>query len=128
MNINQKNGKNGQIMKSNLWITRVLAVLMFSLLTISIAVAGSKLTQPKADGLIGEQANGYIGLVAQNTPADIRRLVEETNAKRKAGYKKIAAKQGLSLSEIEKVGGNKAIEKTLRGNYIRDASGTWRKK
>ena len=128
MNINQKNGKNGQIMKSTHWTTRVLTALMVSLLTVSVAIAGSKLTQPKADGLIGEQANGYLGLVAQNAPADIKRLVDETNAKRKAGYKKISAKQGASLSDVEKVGGNTAIEKTLRGNYIRDASGTWYKK
>jgi uncharacterized protein YdbL (DUF1318 family) len=128
MNINQKNGKNGRIMKSTHWSTRVLTALMVSLLTVSVAIAGSKLTQPKADGLIGEQANGYLGLVAQNAPADIRKLVEATNAKRKAGYQKISAKQGAKLSDVEKVGGNTAIEKTLRGNYLRDASGTWYKK
>lgn len=128
MNINQKNGKNGRIMKSTYWITRVSTVLMISLLTISVAVASSKLTQPKADGLIGEQANGYLGLVVPNAPSDVRKLVEQTNAKRKSGYQKIAAKQGASLSDVEKIGGNTAIEKTLRGNYIRDPNGTWRKK
>ena len=107
------------------WIIKPLLV---SLLMVSIAVAGSPLTQPKADGLIGEQANGYLGLVAQNAPSSIKKLVSDTNAKRKAGYQKIAAKQGTSLSDVEKVGGNTAIEKTSRGNYIRDANGTWRKK
>ena len=128
MNSNRKNGKNGQIMKSAHWTKPVLAALLIVLLTISVAVAASLLTQPKADGLIGEQSNGYLGLVVQNVPADIRKLVDETNSKRKAGYQKIAAKQGASLSDVEKVGGNTAIEKTLRGNYIRDANGTWRKK
>ena len=128
MNSNRKNGKNGRIMKSTHWIRPVLAALLISLITVTIAVAASALTQPKADGLIGEQSNGYLGLVVQNAPADIRELVEETNAKRKAGYQKIAAKQGASLSDVELVGGNTAIEKTLRGNYIRDAGGTWHKK
>ena len=128
MNSNRKNGKNGRIMKSTHWIRPVLAALLISLLAVSIAVAASKLSQPKADGLIGEQSNGYLGLVVQSAPANIRKLVEETNAKRKAGYQKIAAKQGASLSDVEKVGGNTAIEKTLRGNYIRGANGTWRKK
>ena len=128
MNSNRKNGKNGRIMKSTHWIRQVLAALLISLLAVSVAVAASKLSQPKADGLIGEQSNGYLGLVVQSAPADIRKLVEETNTKRKAGYQKIAAKQGASLSDVEKVGGNTAIEKTLRGNYIRDANGTWRKK
>ena len=116
------------MMKSTKWTSKVFAAFLISLLTVFVAMASSSLTQPKADGLIGEQANGYLGLVAQNAPADIKKLVAEVNAKRKVGYQKIAAKQGTSLSEVEKVGGNKAIEKTLRGNYIRGANGTWNKK
>ena len=116
------------MIKPNNWIRQIFAALLISLLTVSIAVAGSPLTQPKADGLIGEQASGYLGLVSQNAPANIKKLVNETNAKRKAGYQQIAAKQGTSLTEVEKVGGNTAIEKTLKGNYIQDASGTWYKK
>lgn len=115
-------------MKSNNWIRQVFAALLISLLAVSVAVANSPLTQPKADGQIGEQANGYLGLVTQNVPSNIKKLVNDTNARRKAGYQKIAAKQGTSLSEVEKVGGMTAIEKTLRGNYIRDTNGKWRKK
>jgi len=110
------------------WIKQIFVMLLISLMTVSVAVADSPLTQPKADGLIGEQADGYIGLVVQNAPADIKKLVAEVNAQRKAGYQKIAAKQGASLTDVEKVGGNTAIEKTLKGNYIRDANGTWYKK
>ena len=129
MNMNRINGRDGNMMmKSNNWIKQIFAALLISLLAVFVAIASSSLSQPKADGLIGEQSNGYLGLVAQNAPSDIRKLVAEVNAKRKAGYQKIAAKQGASLSDVEKVGGNTAIDKTLRGNYIRDANGTWRKK
>ena len=114
-------------MKRDKWITKVFVALLIGMLTISAASA-SNLSKPKADGLIGEQANGYIGLVTANVPADIKELVNDVNAKRKAGYQKIATQQGISLSEVEKVGGNTAIEKTLVGNYIRDASGVWKKK
>ena len=123
---NEKNGT--MMMKRNNWITNVFLALLISMMAMSVAVAASPLTQPKADGLIGEQANGYIGLVKQNVPADIKKLVNDVNAKRRAGYQNIAKKQGTSLAEVERVGGNTAIEKTLRGNYIRDASGNWRKK
>ena len=129
MNLNRMNGRNGSMMmKSNSWMGWIIKPLLVSLLMVSIAVAGSPLTQPKADGLIGEQSNGYLGLVAQNAPSSIKKLVSDTNAKRKAGYQKIAAKQGTSLADVEKVGGNTAIEKTRPGDYIRDANGTWRKK
>lgn len=124
--INEMNGT--MMMKRNNWISNVFLALLLSMMAVSVAVAASPLTQPKADGLIGEQANGYIGLVANNVPADIKKLVKDVNTKRKAGYQKIAAKQGTSLAEVERVGGNTAIDKTLRGNYIRDASGAWRKK
>lgn len=113
----------------NNWMTGIMLALLISMLTVSVSVAAtSPLTQPKAGGLIGEQFDGYLGLVKQDVPANIKKLVDEVNAKRKAGYQRIATKQGVSLSEVEKVGAVKAFEKTLEGNYIRDASGTWRKK
>lgn len=115
-------------MKRNNWITTVFFALLISMMMVSVDVAASPLTQPKADGLIGEQANGYVGLVKQNVPADIKKLVNEVNARRKANYQKFAKQGGTSVAEVEKIGGNSAIEKTLRGNYIRDASGSWRKK
>lgn len=119
---------NGTMMKKPTnWITNVFRALLITMLTVSVAVA-SPLTKPKADGLIGEQANGYLGLVRQDIPADVRKLVAEVNAKRKAGYQDIARKQGTSLESVELVGGNTAIEKTLPGNYVRDANGVWRKK
>ena len=114
-------------MKHNNRVSKIVMGLLISILTVSVAVA-SALTQPKADGLIGEQANGYLGLVTQDVPADIRKLVSDVNAKREAGYQKIALKQGVSISEVEKVGGNTAFEKTLNGNYVRDANGVWQKK
>ena len=115
--------------KRDNWMTKFVFALLAGVLAVAVAVASeSPLTQPKAEGLIGEQANGYIGLVRGDVPADIRKLVDKVNAKRKAGYEKIALKQGVPLSEVEKVGAKTAFEKTLEGNYIRDANGTWRKK
>lgn len=124
--MNEKNGT--MMMKPNNLITKILFALLISLMTMSVAVAASPLAKPKADGLIGEQANGYIGLVKQNVSADIKKLVNDANANRRSGYQSIAKKQGTSMAEVEKVGGQKAMDKTLRGNYIRDARGVWRKK
>ena len=103
------------------------AALLICAVSISVAMAGP-LDQPKADGLIGEQANGYLGLVSQGASPEIKSLVKDVNAKRKNRYRSIAQKQGVPLSDVEKVGGATAIEKTLRGNYIKDSSGRWRKK
>jgi uncharacterized protein YdbL (DUF1318 family) len=127
--MNWMNKINGtMMMKRNRWITPVFLALFMSLMAVSVASAASPLAQPKADGLIGEQSNGYIGLVTQNVPANIKKLVNDVNARRKAGYQKIAAEQGTGLAEVESIGGNTAIQKTLKGNYVRDTNGVWRKK
>lgn len=115
-------------MKHDNQLTKWLVALLVGIMTTTVSVADSPLTQPKADGLIGEQADGYIGLVINDVPPDVRRLVGEVNAKRKAGYQRIAAQQGVKLEDVEQIGGNEAIEKTLPGNYVKDASGMWRKK
>ena len=114
-------------MKRINWISTMMFTVLVSLMATSTVMA-SPLTQPKADGLIGEQADGYLGLVSSDVPESVKKLVDEVNAKRKAGYQRIAQQQGTSLTDVERVGGNTAIEKTLPGNYIRDANGVWRKK
>ena len=106
---------------------KIIFALLISVLAVSVAIA-SNLSQAKADGYIGEQPNGYLGLVDNSAPANIKSLVANVNAKRKAGYEKIARKQGTSLGEVEKVGGKTALEKTLQGNYIRSSDGRWSKK
>jgi len=114
-------------MKLNKCTTKIFLALLIGLLSISVAYA-SALSEAKASGLIGEQLNGYLGLVQQNAPDHVKVLIADVNAKRKAGYQKIADRQGTSLRDVEKVGGQTAIEKTLRGNYIRSPSGSWQKK
>ncbi len=113
--------------KAGRWFTVLPIYLLIISLGTPHAMAGA-LDQPKADGLIGEQTNGYLGLVHQDVSAAIKALVRDVNAKRKARYQAIAGKQSVPLREVEQVGGTTAIEKTLRGNYIKDNSGRWRKK
>jgi uncharacterized protein YdbL (DUF1318 family) len=104
----------------------LLAVLM-GLFLAGAAMAAS-LDSAKADGWIGEKPDGYIGLVRDDAPADVKALVSDVNAKRKSYYQRIAQEQGAPLSEVEKVGGVTAIEKTAPGHYVMDTSGRWRKK
>ncbi len=85
------------------------------------------LTSAKNAGLIGEQANGYIGFV-KAVPADVNALVKDVNAKRKARYTKIAKSKEIALSDVAKIGGQKAIEKTKKGNYIMMEGDGWTKK
>ena len=78
------------------------------------AMAG--LDQAKEQGLVGEQPDGYLGVVkAQGNAAEIVRLINEA---RKAEYQRLASKNGISISNVEAIAGKKAIEKTRPGHYI----------
>ncbi len=100
--------------------------LIFSLI-FSGQLFAANLTAAKAAGLIGEQANGYIGIV-KKAPDEVRDLVKSVNQKRKARYKKIAISKKLSLNDVAKIGGKKAIEKTKSGNFVKKVGEGWTRK
>ena len=80
-------------------LTKLVAVVL--LVFASVANAAD-LTSAKASGVIGEQANGYIGFV-KKASEEVQYLVKEVNSKRKAKYKKIAKSQNIPLSNVEKI-------------------------
>ena len=89
--------------------------------------AAMNLGEAKSAGIVGEQADGYVGLVKANASAEAESLVAEINSKRRARYEDIAKKNGIEVSAVEARAGQRAIEKTAPGNYIK-AAGGWRKK
>ena len=101
-------------------------LLILALLGPASALAAD-LQQAKNDGLVGEQLNGYLGLIGANAPAEVRALIADVNAKRKAKYQSIATQNSASLETVELLAGKKAIEKTRPGHYIQSAAG-WKKK
>lgn len=101
-------------------------LFVFILLASSVAVAVD-LQGAKSQGLVGEQLNGYLGVVASSVSSDVKALVADVNKKRKKKYQSIANQNGTSLDTVELLAGKKAIEKTATGNYIQSATG-WKKK
>ena len=96
-------------------------VLCFSFFTGSAYALD--LRTAKAQGYVGEQANGYIGIVKNGS--GVQALVDDINSRRKAEYQKIATRNGTSLEVVEALAGKKAIEKTPANQYVRDPSGNW---
>lgn len=106
-------------------LTKTLLPLLLSLFAISALAAD--LNQAKQDGLVGERADGYLGLVVASAPADVTRLVTEINAKRKAQYQRIAKTNGITIDQVQALAGKKAIEKTRNGGWVR-LNGGWQRK
>lgn len=82
----------------------------------------------KAQGLVGEQPNGYLGLVNTSAAADVRAMMNHINALRKNEYQAIAQRNKTELDVVEALAGKKAIERTPSGQYVKLPSGQWMKK
>ena len=84
--------------------------------------------QLRASGQVGEQADGYLGLVG-SAGADVRAQVDAVNIKRRAYYTDLAAKRG---AKIEEVAATTACElfrtKVAPGQYYRLPDGVWRQR
>jgi uncharacterized protein len=84
------------------------------------------LEEAKTKGLIGEQTNGYLGVVVAGN-AEAQAVVNDINQKRRQAYQDIARRDGTNLSTVETLAGEKAIEKTKPGNFVEGPRG-WIKK
>ena len=107
-------------MKTILQHIGLAAALLFS-----ATLFASDLGSAKAQGLVGETANGYLGAVKASSQTNA--LITDINQQRKARYQSIAKKNGISLEAVEVRAGQKAIEKTPSGQYVDTGTG-WRKK
>lgn len=102
----------------------LLACSLFSstVFAMDLNDAMSHLGPAKAAGLLGEQPNGYLGVVkAQGNAAEIARLINEA---RRAEYQRLAKNNNIQLADVETMAGKKALEKTPAGQYIQ-LNGKW---
>lgn len=108
-------------------LSYLLNAALVSFLLFAGAAYAADLDQAKSDGLVGERADGYLGLVKSNAPADVVELVKAVNAKRRAEYQRIAGENGLTIEEVQALAGRKAIERTAAGQWVMPDGG-WRQK
>jgi uncharacterized protein YdbL (DUF1318 family) len=104
-------------------MTRWLAVLLLGFSSLALAL---DLDTAKAQGLVGEQPNGYLGVV-QTTPAAVK-LAADINAQRRAAYDRIARENGIPLDQVATLAGQKAIQRTAPGGYVKTPGGQWVRK
>lgn len=109
---------------SNFSLFRVL--LLAAGLLFSTQVFALELDAAKSQGLVGERADGYLGVVVKDPDQEVITLVEEVNDKRRAAYKQIAAKNRIDLADVEARAGQRAIQMTASGGWIFQSS--WEQK
>lgn len=103
-----------------------VCLLLLGLLT-SPALAAS-LDEAKAQGLVGERIDGFVGVVPADAPAEIENLVERINAERRRKYEELAAQRDIPVEAVAQIAGEKLIQRAPPGQFIAGPDGRWRKK
>ena len=111
------------------WKQILAAGVAFAILMgMTAPVWAAPLDDAKAAGLVGERPDGYLAAVQPNPPPDIAALVKEVNAKRRAAYEDIAAKENVPVDQVGAVTAEKIMQQAPAGEYFLNPDGSWTKK
>ncbi len=82
----------------------------------------------RATGKVGEQADGYLGVVG-SADASLRAQVDAVNIKRRAYYTDLAGKRGAKIEEVAAATACEIFASRVGpGQYFRLADGVWRQR
>jgi len=109
----------------NSYLGWVVGSVILCLAAVAPAFAMS-VEEAKTKGLVGEKANGYLGVVNPGSQ-EAQSLTNEVNKKRRQAYEDIATRNGTQLDAVEALAGEKAIQNTKPGHYV-EGPGGWTKK
>jgi len=106
---------------------------LFSMIALALSIIATPAwaiskDDAKAQGLIGERTNGYLGIVISKPTGDLKSLVDGINKKRRAAYDKGSKKAGVERAVFELRMGQRLQERTPAGQFIQLQNGKWRKK
>lgn len=104
-----------------------LAASILSICLGAMPASAADLAQAKAEGWLGEQMNGLLGVVDSNAPEDVKDLMQSINAQRQAEYRRIAQKNGVPADEVARLTGQKVINQAAPGHFVETPSG-WRRR
>jgi uncharacterized protein YdbL (DUF1318 family) len=106
------------------WLPLVLAVVAAPTLSRAQELT---LQEAKSRGWIGEQSDGYVGLVTQEAPPAVRDLVTRINTRRTDVYVSIAKQEGISVVAVAVRSGERLIGEAAPGEWVWQ-NGGWRQR
>lgn len=93
-----------------------------------LAAAKATVDTAKAQGLVGEQGDGYLGLVTGAADPAVSAAVDQINAGRAAVFAQTAAKTGVSPQAAGEAASKLLIAKVPPGQFYKPLGGSWTKK
>jgi uncharacterized protein len=82
----------------------------------------------KVAGVVGEQADGYLGFVRGSADGPVTAAVTTINAGRADVYAQTAAKSGVTRDAAGQATGTLLIDKLPAGQFFKPLNGGWTKK
>ena len=105
------------------------AVVLGAAAAVAQSDAKARVDSAKAAGVVGEQADGFLGFVAGGGDPALKAAVAEINAGRAQVYREAAAKNGVSPEAAGASAFNSVIKAKLKpGEYYRPNGGGWVRK
>ena len=92
------------------------------------AAAKATVDAAKTAGAVGEQGDGFLGLVTGSADPAVRTAVAEINAGRAGAYKDIAAKTGVAEAAAGEATARQLIDRLQPGMFYRPLGGAWTRK
>ena len=91
--------------------------------------AKARVDSAKAAGIVGEQADGFLGFVTASADPALKAAVDEINTGRAQIYREAAAKNGVSPEAAGASAFNTVVKAKLKpGDYYRPHGGGWVRK
>lgn len=83
----------------------------------------------KAAGMVGEQADGFLGFVKPSSDPALKAAVDDINQGRAALYRQAAAKNGVTVEAAGASAYNTVVQSRLKpGEFYKPAGGGWVRK
>ncbi|MEM7651959.1 MAG: YdbL family protein [Pseudomonadota bacterium] len=111
-----------------IWALLLACAVSVFLWQAPVLAADDALDTARTAGFLGEQADGYVGLVNPSAPPSTIALMNEINAKRKAKYQQIASQNGTSVEAVQALIVPKIRASLRPGWHYMNESGQWLQK
>jgi uncharacterized protein len=118
------------MLNSHLSLTAaVLAALALAPAAAFALDAKSAVDAAKTAGVVGEQADGFLGFVKPSGDTALKAAVQEINEGRAALYRQAAAKNGVSVEAAGASAYSTVVQLRLKpGEFYKPAGGAWVRK
>jgi uncharacterized protein len=110
--------------------TLLLALVAMASLAMPAATQAqdpATIVQARRAGLIGERYDGYLGIVAANPTAELRRQVSAINIRRRSLYSGLATRKGVTPEEVGITAACSLFRRIGVGEYYLPGQGGWRR-